>query len=56
MHHYVYILLLSNRQLYTGCTSDLKRRIQEHQGGHVAFTSQRLLSGQIRSAISRHKT
>ena len=42
MHHYVYILLLNNLQLYTGYTSDLKRRIQEHQGGHVAFTSQRL--------------
>jgi putative endonuclease len=40
--HYVYILLLNNKQLYTGFTDDLKRRIREHELGSVKFTSQRL--------------
>jgi putative endonuclease len=42
MMHYIYILLLNNKQLYTGFTSNLKRRITEHQSGKVRFTSQRL--------------
>ena len=40
--YYVYILLLSNTQLYTGYTSDLKRRLLEHQHGKSEFTSQHL--------------
>ena len=40
--YYVYILLLSNTQLYTGYTSDLKRRLLEHQHGKSEFTSQPL--------------
>ena len=40
--YYVYILHLSNNQLYTGYTSDLKRRFQEHQRGKSEFTSQHL--------------
>ena len=40
--YYVYILHLSNNQLYTGYTSDLKRRFQEHQCGKSEFTSQHL--------------
>ncbi len=40
--YYVYILLLNNKQLYTGYTSDLTRRINEHKLGKVSFTSQRL--------------
>ncbi len=39
---YVYILLLNNKQLYTGYTSDLKRRIAEHHEGNADFTSTRL--------------
>ena len=39
--YYVYILLLSNKQLYTGFTCDLDRRIREHQSGRVASTSKR---------------
>ena len=35
---YVYILLTGNRQLYTGYTADLKRRIQEHENGKVRST------------------
>jgi putative endonuclease len=40
--YYIYILLLSNNQLYTGYTNDLKRRILEHKGGGCEFTKQRL--------------
>ena len=40
--YYVYILRLNNDQLYTGYTSDLKRRISEHKSGNSPFTSQRL--------------
>ena len=39
--HYVYILLLSNKQLYTGRTDDLRRRVQEHENGKVAATRYR---------------
>lgn len=39
---YVYILKLKNRQIYTGFTDDLKRRIREHKLGKVKFTSKRL--------------
>jgi len=39
---YVYILLLNNKQIYTGYTEDLKRRIDEHKKGRAEFTSQRL--------------
>ena len=38
---YVYILLLKNGQLYTGSTSDLKRRIKEHKNRGAKFTSER---------------
>jgi putative endonuclease len=38
---YIYILLLSNNQLYTGVTQDLKRRVAEHRNGKVHSTEQR---------------
>ena len=40
-HYYTYILLLGNKQLYTGYTADLERRISEHQRGKVASTARR---------------
>ncbi len=40
--YYIYILLLNNKQIYTGFTSDLRRRIQEHKSAKVKFTSKRL--------------
>jgi putative endonuclease len=40
--YYVYILLQGNGQLYTGFTSDLKRRITEHHAGKVKSTARRL--------------
>jgi putative endonuclease len=39
---YVYILLLANKQLYTGFTADLQRRLTEHKNGTVEFTRHRL--------------
>ncbi len=39
--YYVYILLLSNKQLYTGFTSNLKVRLQKHKLGHVKSTKNR---------------
>ncbi|MCR4279990.1 MAG: GIY-YIG nuclease family protein, partial [Candidatus Komeilibacteria bacterium] len=34
----VYILLLSNKQFYTGFTSNLNQRILQHQNGKVEST------------------
>ena len=39
---YVYILFLSSRQLYTGFTADLWRRLTEHKNGAVEFTRHKL--------------
>ncbi len=32
----IYILLCANNKFYVGCTSDLERRLQEHQSGRGA--------------------
>jgi putative endonuclease len=40
---YVYILQsLKDRQFYTGCSDDLKRRLSEHASGAVTSTKNRL--------------
>lgn len=40
--YYVYILLsLRDSNIYTGFTSDLKRRYQQHQDGKVSSTKNR---------------
>ncbi|OGF63384.1 hypothetical protein A2926_00235 [Candidatus Giovannonibacteria bacterium RIFCSPLOWO2_01_FULL_44_40] len=36
--HYVYFLKLSNGDIYKGITSDLERRMQEHNSGNVEST------------------
>jgi len=36
--HYIYILLLSNGQIYTGITNDIARRYCEHKVGKVKST------------------
>jgi len=42
-HGFVYILKCSDGSYYTGCTSDLEKRITEHETGRFAgFTSRRL--------------
>ena len=37
--YYVYYLKMSNSQVYTGSTSDLKKRFSDHKRGHVRTTS-----------------
>ncbi|MDQ2180753.1 GIY-YIG nuclease family protein [Marinifilum sp. D714] len=36
--YYVYILHCSNAKLYTGCTSNLKERLERDQNGYVPAT------------------
>jgi predicted GIY-YIG superfamily endonuclease len=40
--HYVYILLCNNNTYYTGCTNDLKKRIERHNKGQVHYTKDKL--------------
>lgn len=40
--YYVYILKCSNGNPYTGCTDNLKDRIERHQNGYVPATKQLL--------------
>lgn len=39
---YVYLLKLSNEQIYVGSTNDLKRRLKSHESGHVTSTKAHL--------------
>lgn len=40
--HYVYFLLMNNKQIYTGSTGNLKARISQHESGRVTTTSKYL--------------
>ena len=40
--YFVYVLSLSNKQIYIGFTKDLKKRIEEHNNGKVFTTSKYL--------------
>ena len=40
--YYVYLLKMSNSQIYTGSTSDLKLRMRRHESGNVTTTSKYL--------------
>lgn len=40
--YYVYILQCSDREPYTGCTDNLKGRIERHVKGYVPATKNRL--------------
>ena len=40
--YFVYVLSLSNGQIYIGFTKDLKKRIEEHNNGKVFTTSKYL--------------
>ena len=43
MYYYIYILQsLKDKQFYTGYTSNLKNRIEEHNNGEVISTKNRL--------------
>jgi len=35
---YVYVLMNKQRNFYTGCTSDLKKRVDEHNSGRSTYT------------------
>lgn len=54
---YVYILRsLKDRKLYIGSTNDLKRRMQEHEGGTCIATAQRRpLSCEMYIAVATEK-
>ncbi len=39
--YFVYILICSDKKPYTGCTDNLKERIERHQKGHVPATKNR---------------
>lgn len=39
---YVYLLKCSDGKIYTGCTSNLEQRMQQHKQGEVSFTKPRL--------------
>jgi len=39
--YYVYILKCSDNKPYTGCTDNLKERIERHTKGHVSATKER---------------
>ena len=39
--YYVYILKCKDSNIYTGCTNDLKDRIERHNKGHVLATKER---------------
>jgi putative endonuclease len=40
--YYVYYLIMSNGQIYTGSTGDLKKRLAAHERGSVITTSKYL--------------
>ena len=40
--YYVYLLKCQNGEPYTGCTDNLKERIERHQKGYVPATKDRL--------------
>jgi predicted GIY-YIG superfamily endonuclease len=40
--HYVYILKCADGKPYTGCTENLKERIERHKNGYVPATASRL--------------
>lgn len=45
--YYVYFLKMSNGQIYTGSTANLKNRMSEHERGNVITTSKYLPVGLI---------
>ncbi|GAB3332739.1 GIY-YIG nuclease family protein [Marivirga atlantica] len=39
---YVYLLKCADGKIYTGCSGNLKQRLEAHQKGQVGFTKSRL--------------
>jgi len=40
--YYVYVLVCGNKSVYTGCTDNLKERLNRHRHGWVQSTKDRL--------------
>jgi len=54
--HYVYLLQSKkDSSYYTGSTSDLKKRLQEHNRGDVKYTSSKIPYGLIWYCAFRNK-
>ena len=61
--HYIYVMTNRRGTLYTGMTSDLPRRLQEHREGLSTFTSRYRLAKliyfevteEVQTAIAREK-
>ena len=45
--YYVYLIVNNSNDKYIGYTSDLKKRLREHQKGSSKYTSQRDLSWRL---------
>ena len=41
IEQFVYILLCSDKKLYTGCTSNIEKRLERHSNGYVPATKNR---------------
>jgi predicted GIY-YIG superfamily endonuclease len=52
---FVYILRLSNRRIYIGCTSDMKDRMNRHQNGQVNSTKLNMSAELIFYAALKNK-
>ncbi|MFH1379930.1 MAG: GIY-YIG nuclease family protein [bacterium] len=51
---YVYILECRNKSLYTGITTDIKRRFKQHQKGKAAAYTSSFKPTKIRHAEQHH--
>jgi predicted GIY-YIG superfamily endonuclease len=40
--HYVYVLICKDKRTYTGCTNNLKDRLQRHNNGYIEATKNRI--------------
>ncbi len=40
--HYIYLLRCSDKSIYTGCTSNLEKRLERHNKGQVHYTKDKL--------------
>lgn len=53
--YYVYILKCADKYLYTGCTENIKERLNRHNLGHVLATTKRLPVELITCVIFKNK-
>lgn len=53
--YYVYILKCKDGNIYTGCTNDLKDRVERHKRGYVFATKERRPVGLINYTAFKDK-